>query len=78
MSGRTKYAKLSLMEENYLQWFNLRGGGMIAILFVIGVVIYLLKIDYLGIAFMVVAGALAIIHIIIELDDKAKKSRRGY
>ena len=66
------------MEENYLQGFNLRGGGMIAILFIMGMAMYLLKIDYFGVAFMVVAVFFAILHIIIDLDEKAKKSKRGY
>lgn len=66
-------------EKNFLQWFGLKGGGLIPILFIMGAFMHWGAIAYpSGIVFMIFSGILAIVYIGIELDDKSRKSKRGY
>lgn len=67
------------MENNFLQWFNLKANGLIPILILTGFVMYFYKIyNPIGVAITIGAVILGFIYVIIELDDKARKSKRGY
>ncbi len=62
--------------ENFLELFGMKGGGIIPILFLMGVFMNWQKIaDPMGIVFMIAAGVLAVIYVIIELIIKTKKSK---
>lgn len=69
-----------IMEENnFLQGLGFKGRGLIVVLFLMGLIMHLLNIIYpVGVAIMIVAAILLIVDIIIDLNDKAIKSKRGY
>ncbi len=59
--------------------FGFKGEGLISVLFVMGLIIHLLEIAFpTGIIIMVIAAFLLIVDIIIVLNDKAIRSKRGY
>lgn len=68
------------MEEKYfLQGFGLKGEGLITVLFVMGAIMHFFNIVYpIGEVIMVIAAFLLILDIIIVLNDKAIRSKRGY
>ena len=67
------------MENNFLQGLGFKGKGAISVLFVIGLIMHLLDIIYpIGVVIMITAAILLIVDIIIDLNDKAVRSKRGY
>jgi len=68
------------MNDRYsLHWLGFRAEGLITSLFVMGAILHFTNSIYpLGEVTLVVAIILLVIDIIIVLDNKAKKSKRGW
>ena len=64
------------MENNFLQWRNLKANGLIPVLFVMGLIIHFEKIaNPFGVAIIIGAVILTFIQIVIKLDHEARKSK---
>ncbi len=68
------------MNDRYsFHWFGIKAKGLIAVLFAMGAFLHFTKIIYpIGIAIMILAVIFLVINIVINLEDKAKRSRRRY
>lgn len=68
------------MYEKYsLQWLGIKAEGLITVLFGMGAILHFTNVMYpIGSITMILAIIFLAIDIIITLDDKAKKIKRGY
>lgn len=63
----------------FLQWFGFKAEGLITSLFVMGAILHFTNSVYpVGEITLVVAIILLAVDIVIVLDEKAKKSKRGW